>query len=425
VPELARLPWEYLYNPSRNQFLALSNTTPLVRYLDLPEPDRRLAVKPPMRVLALISSPSDYPALDVEQEWARLRTALANLEQQGTAILERLVEPTLSTLQERLRQSDVHIFHFSGHGTFDEQTADGVLLLENEAKRGQRVPAEYLGTLLHDHRPLRLAILNACEGARSSPINPFVGTAQTLVQQGIPAVIAMQFEVTDTAAITFAQEFYRALAVSYPVDAAVAEARKAIFIQDNALEWGTPVLFMRAPDGIILQMQSEDDTPMGTQAKQAWWDRIPAQVGGDVIIAEVGAGARGVAVGKNITQTVYEVLGEPTPDDKQVIEQKLGEVTATLQGLRGKLDATTETVAEFQMKLLGGELTKTEEGDVPSASTITQVGDWLLDNVPQMAEILASLFATPAVGKVVGKAGEVAVEWVKQRFGKTGKKGKR
>jgi hypothetical protein len=69
------------------------------------------------------------------------------------------------------------------------------------------------------------------------------------------------------------------------------------------------------------------------------------------------------------------------------------------------------------MKLLEGELTKTEEGQSPSASAITQIGDWLLGNVPSVAEALASLFATPAVGKVVGKAGEAAVEWVRARFG--------
>jgi hypothetical protein len=36
VPELANLPWEYLYDRSRDTFLALSSETPLVRYLDLP-----------------------------------------------------------------------------------------------------------------------------------------------------------------------------------------------------------------------------------------------------------------------------------------------------------------------------------------------------------------------------------------------------
>lgn len=157
---------------------------------------------------------------------------------------------------------------------------------------------------------------------------------------------------------------------------------------------------------------------MDKEEKTPWWDELPSHVGGDVIIGEVGAGAKGVAIGKNITQAIYDTLGEPTPDDKQIIEQKLSEVTAALQEMRGQLDAATANMAEFQVKLLQGELTKMEEGEMPSASTITQVGDWLLDNIPAMAEILTGLFATPAVGKVEGKAGEVAVKWVKKRFGK-------
>ena len=52
---------------------------------------------------------------------------------------------------------------------------------------------------------LRLAILNACEGGRTSRLDPFAGSAQTLVQQGIPAVIAMQFEIADDVASTFAR----------------------------------------------------------------------------------------------------------------------------------------------------------------------------------------------------------------------------
>jgi hypothetical protein len=166
--------------------------------------------------------------------------------------------------------------------------------------------------------------------------------------------------------------------------------------------------------GELIELEPEDE-----EIQQDWWDSIPAQIGGDVIIGHVGAGATGVAIGKNITQTIYDMLGEPAPDDKQVIEQKLSEATTAVQELREQLDAQTAAVAEFQLKLLQGELTKTEEGETPSASTITQVGDWLLDNVPQIAEILTSLFATPAVGRVVGKAGEVAVEWVKKRLGRS------
>ena len=75
-----------------------------------------------------------------------------------------------------------------------------MLLLEREKQRGHRVGSQYLGMLLHDHESLRVAVLNACEGARTSKQDPFAGSAQTLVQQGIPAVIAMQFEIADDVA---------------------------------------------------------------------------------------------------------------------------------------------------------------------------------------------------------------------------------
>jgi hypothetical protein len=69
------------------------------------------------------------------------------------------------------------------------------------------------------------------------------------------------------------------------------------------------------------------------------------------------------------------------------------------------------------LPLLEGELTKVEEGETPSGKTIVTIGDWLLDNVPEIVEALARLFATPAVGKVMGRAGEETVNWVRQRFG--------
>ena len=254
APELADLPWEFLYDPSLNRFFVLSGKTPLVRYLDLPERIRPLAVQPPIRVLAMISTPSGYPPLDANREWAKLEEAVADLRSQGVVTIERLGEATLTALQRCLRRGEYHIFHFIGHGAFDEHAQDGVLLMEDETEGGRAVSGQELGMLLHDHALLRLAILNACEGARGSRTDPFAGTAQSLVQQGIPAVIAMQFEVPDETAILFAHEFYGAIADGYPVDTALAEARKAIFARGEGLDWGTPVLHMRAPDGRIFDL---------------------------------------------------------------------------------------------------------------------------------------------------------------------------
>lgn len=256
APELLDLPWEYLYNRTRNLFYALSIETPLVRYLEMPERIEPLALTPPLRVLVLISSPKGYPPLNVEREWQKLSAAVRDLQDRGLVILDRLEQATLPALRRRLRTNEYHMFHFVGHGDFDPQAQDGALILEDEEGIGCRVSSQNLSILFRDTRhSLRLAILNACEGARGSHDDPFAGTAQRLVQQGIPAVIAMQFEVADETAIAFAQEFYAAIADRYPVDAALTEARKAISTEAQGAEWGTPVLYMRAPDGHIFDVE--------------------------------------------------------------------------------------------------------------------------------------------------------------------------
>ncbi len=256
APALADLPWEFLYDPTQSHFLAYSTLTPLVRYLDLPNTVAPLAVQPPLKVLVMIANPRDhsYTTLNVEEEWRKVQGALTALETRGLVQVTRLEAATLSALQRQLRRDQYHIFHFVGHGGFDSQTQSGVLLLEDEQGRSRLVSGHYLGALLRDHFSLRLALLNACEGARTSRADPFAGVAQHLVQQGIPAVIAMQFEITDQAAIALAHEFYSALADNYGVDAALAEARKAIYAAGNDIEWGTPVLYMRAQSGQLFDL---------------------------------------------------------------------------------------------------------------------------------------------------------------------------
>ena len=117
APELAGLPWEFLYDPRHNRFLALSRRTPLVRYLDLPDPPRPLDVEGPLRVLVMISSRAGSLALDVEQEWRLLTDALAEQQSAGRVIIERL-DANMGMLRRRLRRGTFHVFHFIGHGFF-------------------------------------------------------------------------------------------------------------------------------------------------------------------------------------------------------------------------------------------------------------------------------------------------------------------
>lgn len=438
VPEAAELPWEFLYSRDLGRFLVLSTRTPLVRYLGVAQGERPLAATLPLRLLVIVSNPSDLPRLAVEEEWERLNQALGDLVEQGKLVVERLERATLGTLRQCLRRQEVNLLHFIGHGSFDLQRNEGSLVFENEAQQAVQVNSAQLATVLGDHQALRLVFLNACQGASGGSQEPFAGVAQKLVQQGVPALLAMQFAVSDRSAIALAHEFYLALSDGLPIESAVSEARKAIYSEGEDFEWGTPVLFSRSPDGVILQPQAEsiDDSEAsmgkdnaGIPPSKAWWEQLgedqdPTGIGavdtsgvtGDVIIGIVGAGASDVVVGKNITQRIYNLVGAPTPDDKELIAQKFAEIEAALDAQKGTLDAGKVQTAEGYLQLLRGELMKTGEAEIPSASTITLVGNWLLDNVPPIIEALASLFATPAVGRVVGKAGEVAASWVKQRF---------
>ena len=123
-------------------------------------------------------------------------------------------------------------------------------------------------------------MLNACEGARDGKFDALSSTAATLVLGGLPAVLAMQYGITDSAAVEFARTFYGALADNLPVDAAVADARNAINLHDQySLEWGTPVLFMRTTDGQLFTMEDAKDKKTGRQEDER--DKAKAEVDKD------------------------------------------------------------------------------------------------------------------------------------------------
>ena len=112
--------------------------------------------------------------------------------------------------------------------------------------------------LLADQNVLRLVVLNSCEGARTTLTDPYAGVATTLIRLGVPAVVAMQFEISDDAAVLFAEELYTNLIGRQdPIDAAVAEARKAIYSEVDKVEWATPVLYVRDPDAELFRFEVE------------------------------------------------------------------------------------------------------------------------------------------------------------------------
>lgn len=299
APELSWLPWEYLYDSTRGDYVGLSTDSPLVRYMECDRPAEALAVQPPIRVLAMIASPNDRGELDVQHERKQIEDATAKLRREGTLQLDWLEGSTWRDLQRKLRNAEYHIFHFVGHGTFDAAADEGMLAFTNDTGGSQLMSAKDIGRLLADEDTLRLVVLNSCLGAKGSDTNVFSSTSATLVRKGVPAVVAMQYEITDRAAIEFSRSMYEAIADGWPIDAAVAEARKAVSLSArNSLEWGTPVLHMRSPDGMLFRIDAATLSKATAQGERGE-KPAPAGVvdfGTPVVTQSVAAAQPGVAV---------------------------------------------------------------------------------------------------------------------------------
>jgi CHAT domain-containing protein len=97
-----------------------------------------------------------------------------------------------------------------------------------------------VATLLRDAR-ISLAFLNACDTGTAAENDAITGVAGSLVNAGVPAVIATLRAILDDAGLLFTRELYRAFAEGYPLEAAVAEARKRLSVE--RWDWSAYALF--------------------------------------------------------------------------------------------------------------------------------------------------------------------------------------
>ncbi len=248
--ELRGIPWETCYDAATASFLAQDPRTPLVRHL-LGTFSRGKLAGGRLKVLVAVAAPRGLPPLRVEDEYARIEDALDEL---GGRVDVQPMTASLDGLQDALRRGP-NVLHFIGHGGFDED-AGGYLVVDDGQGGPQMADAEVLAGYLRGSS-VRLAVLNACESARTDPADSFAGVAPRLVQAGLPAVIAMQTFLPDPVAPTFSGAFYRALADGWPLDAAVTAGRQALFGHAPASAyWSIPVLYLAAGDGIVWEPEA-------------------------------------------------------------------------------------------------------------------------------------------------------------------------
>jgi CHAT domain len=255
TPELAglgRIPWEMLYDERTGSFPCLNSLNPLVRHLDLPRPVERDPLQLPLRVLIAAANPAGLSALDLKGERegieASRRVRVEVIEGQGPEDLWR-----------ELRNGKYQIVHFMGHGLTDGD--QGSLVFATKEGKARTVTGSDLSQIVQGSPALGLALLNACHSAavpKGAGADPLAGVAGALVRGGLPAVIGMQFAISDRAALLFSKILYERLAAGDPIEAAVSDARLAVYLADpSASDWVAPVLFLRGSDRRIEEAMNE------------------------------------------------------------------------------------------------------------------------------------------------------------------------
>jgi hypothetical protein len=253
--ELEALPWEALYNEPESYFLATREQFCIIRAGSSDArtrpfgkaPPRPVAGDPPAVLLVLPKG----SGLDLARE---LRTIQARTASLGGSVLVAILDGpvTPKVFSERVRSRPWAVVHFAGHGRVSASGAVEIQL-NDEAGEARWVDADVFATLFNNSK-VRLVLLNCCRAASVAVARGVAAVGPILIGQGVAAVIAMRYEVTDDVAVNFADEFYRVLfSGKQPgrVDVAIESARLAIFQEttgDRYRGFITPALYL-APGG--------------------------------------------------------------------------------------------------------------------------------------------------------------------------------
>jgi tetratricopeptide (TPR) repeat protein len=264
---LLRLPWELMADDAGG----LAQRVSVRRQLERPRATAARAVELPLRILYVVSRPTDAGFLDPRLTAKGLLTALDPLG--ASAQVDFCRPPTLARMEEMLRDAQAagdpyDLLHFDGHGTFLPQDQVGALCFEHPEGAGEAetdlVDADRLGTLLAEHR-VPLVVLEACRSATVGETAVFRAVAPRLIQAGVRSVLSMGHAVHVEAARLLLDRFYRELARGATIGEAVAQGRKALQArrsrwieagpQGRAVtleDWFLPHLYQRGEDGPLI-----------------------------------------------------------------------------------------------------------------------------------------------------------------------------
>ncbi|NTV64022.1 MAG: CHAT domain-containing protein [Oscillochloris sp.] len=249
--ELHSVRWETLRDPRDDTAPLLTGEQVLFsRYLSSSD-WRPVKLRPRggLRSLVVIANPAgldraQMAAIDVEGEKARALTSFGDLP---TTVVATPGSATLNGIVSQLREG-FDILYLVCHGSFANGEAQ--LWLEDEQNQIARVAGKELVNRLRElrERP-RLIVLASCQSAGTGQgHDALLAIGPSLAEAGIPAVLAMQGQISMETNAGFMPVFFRELMRDGLIDRAMAVARSQVNQRPDC--W-MPVLVMRLKSGRI------------------------------------------------------------------------------------------------------------------------------------------------------------------------------
>ncbi|MDB9313885.1 CHAT domain-containing protein [Spirulina sp. CS-785/01] len=278
--ELLRLPWEVLHSQESNFIfrpLATGTDVAFSRYLlgsplGSPTLTTHRSPQQPLRILMAIAQPDDQDSLALQQEAYQLQAELQrNATDSPHLELMILEQPGREELTQALEQGNYQVFHYAGHSDLGE-AGGGIYLVNRTTGLTEQLYGEDLAGLLVNNG-IQFAVFNSCRSGYVAAENDLSPTAnpeqrslaQSLVQRGIPAVLAMSERIPDEVALTLTRLLYRNLDLGYPIDLSLSRARQGLISAygSKQLYWALPVLYLHPNfNGLLLDSEEKNLDPL-------------------------------------------------------------------------------------------------------------------------------------------------------------------
>lgn len=260
--DLHGLRWENLNDPRDGTPLWTSEQLYFSRFLTSYD-WRRVGPQPrhEIQALVVVANPKDLQEksnldpIDVQGELQRARESLKDIPVTILPDSTSGERACLNHLVSHLRKTPYDILYLVCHGAMrkaegtpdDGHISEPWLWLEDEQGDTARTPGKELAARLKEleQRPV-LVVLASCQSAGSGEGDALAALGPLLAEAGIPAVLAMQGNITMETVAKFMPVFFEELQKDGQIDRAIAIARG--MVRQRPDHW-MPALFMRLKSG--------------------------------------------------------------------------------------------------------------------------------------------------------------------------------